>query len=294
MVGVTPGACGRWLVDEVPGTLFAVLARSFEEGTIADATPLCATARRLKTADEVACIAHAQAVTESAMVAVHRLVSSGRRGSELSATLLAEALSNGAEACVVDPIWQVMSPSAADGPRTLSGGPAFPLAATGDRALAEGDVIWNDTGFSFGGYHSDFGRTWIVDARPGARQRDQFRRWRDVVAAASAQLRPGSSAHDVTEAADEVGAAGAGSRPWLEHLYLGHGIGMDSAETPLIGTDLGSDFDRRIEIEAGMVVVLEPAIWDEGAGGFRGEEIFAVQPEGDPLRLSHFHYEPFE
>jgi len=38
-------------------------------------------------------------------------------------------------------------------------------------------------------------------------------------------------------------AANDGVKPWMEHFYLAHGIGTDSAEMPLIGTDLGEAFD---------------------------------------------------
>ena len=47
-------------------------------------------------------------------------------------------------------------------------------------------------------------------------------------------------------AAEAVGVdagPGSGGRPWLAHFYLAHGVGIESAEMPLIGTDLGPGFD---------------------------------------------------
>ncbi len=81
-------------------------------------------------------------------------------------------------------------------------------------------------------------------------------------------------------------------RPWLPHLYLAHGIGVDSAEAPFIGTDLGAEFDESIVLRPGMVFVLEPIAWTDGTGGYRGEEIVAVTDDGYEL-LSDFHYEPY-
>ena len=64
------------------------------------------------------------------------------------------------------------------------------------------------------------------------------------------------------------------------HLYLAHGTGTDSAEMPFIGTDLGDEFDESLVLAPGMVMVLEPVIWDDGHGGFRAEEIVAVTDDG--------------
>jgi Xaa-Pro aminopeptidase len=90
-----------------------------------------------------------------------------------------------------------------------------------------------------------------------------------------------------------VAAYGPERVPWLPHLYLAHGIGVDSAEAPFIGTDLGSDFDAGIVLEPGMVFVLEPIAWSDGTGGYRGEEIVAVTADGYEL-LSDFDYEPYD
>ena len=51
---------------------------------------------------------------------------------------------------------------------------------------------------------------------------------------ALAAIRPGATAADLVTAATVDG-----TRPWLSYFYLAHGIGTDSAEMPLVGTDLG-------------------------------------------------------
>ena len=63
---------------------------------------------------------------------------------------------------------------------------------------------------------------------------------------------------------------------------------------PFLGTDNGPDFDAAHTLEPGMVMVLEPAIWDDGTGGYRAEEIVAVTEDGwIPLGGGH-PYDPFE
>jgi Xaa-Pro aminopeptidase len=243
----------------------------------------------IKTGDELACIRAAQQLNEQAMHDVYAALKPGLRQCDLSGIFLHRVFELGADQNTVDPIWQVMPASVSAGPRSVTGDVVFPTVTT-DRVLAEGDVIWVDTGLTVAGYDSDFGRTWIVGAGPTAAQRDRFRRWKAVIDAVLAVTKPGVTGGDLTRAA--VDAFGAGRRPWLPHLYLAHGIGVDSAEAPFIGTDLGADFDESIVLSPGMVFVLEPVAWADGTGGYRSEEIVAVTDDGYQL-LSDFHYEPY-
>ena len=159
---------------------------------------------------------------------------------------------------------------AGDGADAASSGPGpctatWPIpTVTTDRFLREGDVIWVDSGITWQGYASDYGRTWITgrDPVPNAKQQTQFRRWRGVVDAALDVLKPGVSALELGTAAID---ANDGVRPWIDHFYLAHGVGTESAEMPLIGTDFGDNFDERLIMQPGMVLVFEPVIWEEGA-----------------------------
>ena len=136
--------------------------------------------------------------------------------------------------------------------------------------------MWVDTGINYEGYASDFGATWIVGRAPDAVERDQFERWRGVVDGVLDALRPGVTGGDLVRAAGKD----AGRTPWLSYFYLAHGIGTDSAEMPFVGTDLGPDFDDALVMQPGMVLVLEPVIWDNGHAGHRSEEIVAVTDTG--------------
>jgi len=55
---------------------------------------------------------------------------------------------------------------------------------------------------------------------------------------------------------------------------------VESAEMPLLGTDLGPEFDEGLVLAPGMVLVVEPVIWEDGVGGYRAEEIVAVTGDG--------------
>ena len=114
-------------------------------------------------------------------------------------------------------------------------------------------------------------------------------RW-DLVDAALAICKPGVTGLELGRAA--IGA-NDGIKPWIEHFYLAHGVGTDSAEMPLIGTDLGEGFDEALVMVPGMVLVFEPVIWDEGAAGYRSEDIVAITDDGW-VPLSGTRYDPFE
>jgi Xaa-Pro aminopeptidase len=256
-----------------------------------DASSVLGAAKILKTPDEISAIRAAQHLSELAMESVRTALRPGLRQTDLSGIFLRRIFELGATANSIDPIWQVMAPTRAEGPWTIHGDLAYPISTT-DQILREGDVIWVDAGICHRGYASDFGRTWLTSAHPAptARQVSHFRRWLTVVEAARDILKPGVSALELGRAAT---AANDGVKPWMEHFYLAHGIGTDSAEMPLIGTDLGDSFDASLIMSPGMVLVFEPVIWDDGFAGYRSEDVVAVTDTGW-VQLSGFRYDPFE
>lgn len=253
-----------------------------------DAGKVVSRAKLLKTPDELAFLRASLRITEQAIAEVQAKLAPGVRETDLTATFLRGVFDAGADANILDPIWQVMPARLADGPWTTHGDLACPLWPT-ERELVEGDVLWVDTGISYGGFHSDFGRTWVVGREPDGRQRAQFERWRTIMGAVLDVTRAGATAADLTAAAI---AANGGTRPWMPHFYLGHGLGIDSAEMPYVGSDIGEAFDATLTLQAGMVLVLEPVVWDEGAAGYRAEEILLVTDDGwEPM--TDYPYDPF-
>lgn len=261
---------GRVAFDEYTMPVRAALA----DRELVDASGVLGAAKVVKTADELECIRRAQEINEAAIVDVAAMVRPGVRTTDLSGRFLRRVFELGASGNTVDPIFQVMPTSIAGGPYSATGDVVFPTP-TRARPLESGDVVWVDTGINYEGYASDFGCTWVVGGAQVV-HRDQFGRWRAVADRALDALRPGATAGDLVRAA----AAGEARRPWLPHLYLAHGIGTDSAEMPYVGTDLGEGFDDGLVLEPGMVVVLEPVMWDDGDAGYRAEEIVAVTETG--------------
>jgi Xaa-Pro aminopeptidase len=275
-------------VDEMSGAMRRAASRMFPAGPPTDATLVVAAAQLIKTRDEVSCVRKACRITEQAMVDVQKQLAPGVRQIDLSAAFARRAFELGATANMLEAIWQVMPSSRAAGVWTTTGDLALPLLTT-ERELNAGDVLWTDVSISYAGYCSDFGRTWLVGDEPSARQQDQFAQWRTILDAVLAVTRAGATSGDLARAAI---AANGGTRPWLPHFYLGHGIGTYPAEAPLIGTDLGEEFDDNFVFPAGMALVLEPVVWQDGTGGYRSEEIVVTTDDGW-FRITDYPYTPY-
>jgi Xaa-Pro dipeptidase len=283
---IPPGA--TIAVDELTGAMRRAAPKLFPAGPPTDAAIVVGAAQLVKTTDELSCLRRASRITEEAIVDVQKALAPGVRQIDLSATLVRRAFELGATTNMLEAIWQVMPSSREAGVWTTHGDLALPLLAT-DRELAAGDVLWTDISITYAGYCSDFGRTWVVGEQPTQRQQDQFRQWRAILDAVLAVTKAGATSGDLARAAI---AANGGRKPWLPHFYLGHGIGTYPAETPMIGTDLGEEFDDNFVFPPGMVLVLEPVVWEDGTGGYRSEEIVVINENGF-TPITDYPYSPY-
>jgi Xaa-Pro dipeptidase len=254
----------------------------------ADAGRIISAAKLVKTPDELAFMRQGLAISETAVRAVQERLEPGMQQTDLTAIFLAALFDAGADANVMDPMWQVMPARMADGPWTTTGDLAVPLLTT-ERKLEWGDVLWSDVSTSYRGFHTDFGRTWIVGQEPNDTQRAQFAHWMQIMDAVLGATRAGATCADLTSAAVE---AYGGAKPWLPHFYLGHGLGIDSAEMPFVGSDIGPAFDESFVLTSGMVLVLEPVVWEEGAAGYRAEEVLVITDDGW-IPMTDYTYDPF-
>ena len=275
-------------VDEWTNALRRERSLLFAADAPVDGGRVISRAKATKTPDELSCMREGLRITERAAAEVQARLAPGVRQTDLTATFLRTIFDAGADANILDPIWQVMPSRIADGPWTTTGDLACPLLST-ERELAEGDVLWVDTGISYAGFHSDFGRTWIVGPRAGCPTASAVR----TVASDHGRRprrHPGwGTAAELTAAA--ISAAG-GVKPWMPHFYLGHGLGIDSAEMPYVGSDIGEAFDASLVLAEGMVLVLEPIVWEDGAAGYRSEEVLLITEDGwEPM--TDYPYDPF-
>jgi Xaa-Pro aminopeptidase len=258
----------------VPPQFPAALARELEAfvRVIVDEDTVLK-ARAVKTDEEVTAIARVQEATEAAMGGAVSSIRSSRarkgilyRGripltSEILQKEVAIALlSRGCRA--VDTIISCGEDSAI--PHMRGSGP-----------LREGasiilDIFPQDEET---GYTADMSRT-VVKGEPAAELNEMFEAVRGAQSLAATLVRPGTTGAEVHgKVVDYFKERGfeSNTRGFIHNL--GHGVGLDVHELPVLGPGGG-------ELAAGNVITLEPGLYYPGKGGIRLEDMGVVTKKG--------------
>jgi Xaa-Pro aminopeptidase len=115
-------------------------------------------------------------------------------------------------------------------------------------------------------------RTFVVGRPAESWQADLHAAVRVAQEAATAAYRPGAQAREIdAEARDRLTDAGLGDR--FTH-GLGHGVGLEIHEAPMIGARSTGTID------ADMVITVEPGAYLPGRGGVRIEDTLVVTDAG--------------
>ena len=143
-----------------------------------------------------------------------------------------------------------------------------------DKIMRNGEVVMLDLGCMYEGYHSDFARSVLVGSGPAtAEQKAAYAAIKTALEAMIAEMKPGANGGRIEAVAREaITEAGFG-----EHAYTyfpGHGIGMSPWEPPII------DAGATAELQAGMVIDVEPGIHKPGVAGMRLEETVLITETG--------------
>ncbi len=148
---------------------------------------------------------------------------------------------------------------------------ALPHSIDLNRPLKDGDVLVTGAGADIGGYGSELERTMII-GEPTAKMERMFNTMCNAQEAAAEVLKPGNTCADVDKAANKV-FKDAGYWELVKH-HTGHGIGLLGHEPPYL------DQGNPQPLEAGMVVSLEPGIYELGYAGFRHSDTLVVTEDG--------------
>ncbi|WP_224270229.1 M24 family metallopeptidase [Haloprofundus salinisoli] len=235
-------------------------------------------------------VADARAVkTEAELDCLRRVQRATARGMARAETILAEATPEGDEL-----LWdgaplsterlrrQVNATLAASGVgdagnTVIGAGPSCAdLHFTGTDDIAPGETVLLDISpRGPHGYYGDLTRTFVVDG-DGGWERRAYVAVEAAQRAAFGELDAGagvaaSTVHE--EAAAEVAAYGfsVGAEPGFTH-GTGHGVGVSLHEAPSLRADE--------PLEAGMVVTVEPGVYDSSQGGVRIEDLVVVTEDG--------------
>lgn len=212
--------------------------------------------RMVKDDEEIGLLERACSITAQAFSAVLGRLCPGVTEREYAVALERTMIDLGADGLAFDSI-------VASGPNG-----AIPHHTPGGRQFEAGDLVTVDCGAQCGGYHADMTRT-VAIGRPAAWQREIYRLVADAQAAGVAAARPGVDVTDLDAVArDMIEAAGHGGH--FGH-GLGHGVGLEIHEAPIIG------YGRTGTLQDRVPITIEPGIYLPGMGGVRIEDTLVVR-----------------
>jgi Xaa-Pro aminopeptidase len=236
--------------------------RSRYGARLIDAAAMFDQVRMVKTPEEVRRLTRATQVIEAAF---QRAIAEAREGmSEIEMALVfdSETIRLGCE-----PVFTVL----AFGERS-----ALPNAMPGDRALRSGDIIRFDIGCRTEGYYSDIARTAIFgDATD--KQRTYYDAILEGERRAIEDVKAGVLANEIFATAVE--ATRKAGIPHYRRHHVGHGIGLDVYDLPILNDSTTT------ELEPGMVLEVETPYYELGFGGLQVEDTILVT-EGGHRRLT--------
>lgn len=269
-------ADGRIGVDLAPFSLFTPLTERVPGARFCDGQPALDDARTIKHAEEVKVLRRAAQVADAGMQTALDRLRPGVREDEVATAASQAMFAEGAEEVTHRPLVE-------SGPHSWLGY-RFPT----DRRMQNGDMVYIDCGSAVvNGYIGDIARVAVV-GDPTREQVDVYRHMVAMLEAGTRALVPGGSTAAV---ADAVKEAVAGTR-YEQHTYfgiIGHGLGTDMHEPPVIGDRVVGGDGEAGTLAPNMVVCLEPGILLPGVGGGHVENMVLVGEAGpEPLTRTAF------
>ena len=151
---------------------------------------------------------------------------------------------------------------------------AYPHHRAGSERLKKNQFALFDLGAAVNHYQGDMTRGFFF-GQPLAELERFYGLVKQAHDIAAAAIRPGARLGDL----DRL-VRGFFEKEGVEHLFshsLGHGVGIDVHEYPLVRFD--SD-DRDLMLRPGMVFTIEPGLYLPGIGGVRYENTYSVTESG--------------
>jgi Xaa-Pro aminopeptidase len=219
--------------------------------------------RAVKDAGEVEAIRQAAALATEALAETMPTIRTGESEFLIASRLEAALRRRGSE-------WHPFPTIVASGPRA-----ALPHARTSARTVEKGEWLLLDFGAQLDGYCADITRTVVVGARADEKQRQVYGIVREAQRRAIDHLRAGMTGREADLLAREV-IAHRGYGEAFGHS-LGHGLGLEVHEAPRLSAT------AEAQLQAGVVVTVEPGIYLPGWGGVRLEDDVHLGPHGAEL-----------
>jgi len=157
---------------------------------------------------------------------------------------------------------------------------AFPCGG-GNKLLAPNEPIMIDLGSVLNGYHMDETRMFAIGSMPG-RAMDACRAAIEIHNVVLEKVKPGVSLDELFRHSVETAKSLGYAEPYLgppghEVSFVGHGIGLEIVEFPIIASG------KKERLESGMTFALEPKMVFENKFSAGIESVFLVTETGARL-----------
>jgi Xaa-Pro aminopeptidase len=229
----------------------------------ADAAPLLARARAIKTEQEIERMRIANEIAAQAMHYVRRRLEPGMKESQVAALWQGYVHGEGTARDDVELALPFSLIWAGKGIKTFT--------ATGDLPVVEGEPVLFEIWVAADGYWADHTKNLVI-----SQLRDDYQELLQSLMAvyemALDYVRPGRAMAEldrlIRDALADAGYPGQPTHP------ICHGVGARAHEPPYPHQAAGGVFEEN------MVLAIEPGAYWEGGGGLRVEDNFVVRPDG--------------
>lgn len=251
---------GDNMMDELPYTLYNALVQAFPNAQFTDARMIFRQIRLVKSNSEFALLRQSARITDAGIQAARNALHPGASEFDVVAAAEAQVRRSGAT--------NFLAVIASKGERELIGPPEHKLIEASDAVIFELAV-------ESAGYWTQAAQVFFPSGGTPD-QRKIFTATYQAYLAAVQVAKPGNNCAQVALAArTSLEAAGFGD--FIEQDF-GHGIGLDLPEPPRIEAE-----DHTI-IEAGMVLVIHPAVRVPDVGGaFVGGTVLVHDLQAEPV-----------
>lgn len=243
-------------VSWFPSSIALKLQKEMPKINFVDATDILRKLRIIKTDAEIHYLKKACEITGNAYKKFFETIKEGMSEKEVAITLFRCLMEEGADL----PLSSFL---------LIHSGGEY-IGSPTDKPLRRGDLLWFDSGCSYKGYHSDFGRSGVVGPPSSVQKKTWEQLW--IIANRCCEaIKPGILLNEIhkegVKACKELGlnpkdvsGALASRRP-----HIGHSIGLEAVEPPMI------DPWNQMIIEPNMVFTIEPAF-------FRSDGVYHLEP----------------
>lgn len=238
-----------------------LLTSTFPSAELLDAATVLASARRVKSPDEVTCMEVAAAIAESALTALEDAVAPGVTERQLLGAYYQHVAGRGAPTAPTEAVCFA----------TPTRGPVRFGSLVSDRPIQKGELVVLAPGALYAGYEAGLARTRVAGGTATPASAGLASRCAMSMDALLGACRPAGTGADLYRAWQDAGNPESS-------VPLAHGLGL-GAEPPLIGLGRG----HGAILEEGMVLSVQSWVTEEGVGGCLERATVRIGGEGPSL-----------